>query len=280
MPPASVPDTSLPPPSPLLTPASALAWSEAAVDGWTGQRGPCIGLWRPRGVTVAIGIGQTPEVEADAGAMRRDGVSLLRRQSGGGAVLLYDGVLCWEAWAGFEELEKRQHDGSGIRQTYRALCRPVIEGLSSVGLNVFHAGICDISYRDGNASPQKIAGSAQLRRRDRALVHGSLLVCPDLELLEKYLRQPSDQPEYRQNRTHEEFCTSVARLLEWRGGGEELIGMVAQKIAGAARNDGWQICAVGSEAPGDGKIKERADTLEQEKYCLHEWNWEKKRLLR
>lgn len=263
---------------PLLSPSSALAWSEVAVES-AFSHGPHIALWRPKGAWVALGISQKPGLEADVDAMQQDGVGLVRRQSGGGAVLLYEGVLCWEAWAGFDEIEKRQHDGNGIRQTYRLLSKPVIEGLVSLGVNVGHAGICDISSNaEGNAFPRKIAGTAQLRKKNRALVHGSLLVSPDMALLGKYLKHPSDQPEYRRDRSHRDFCTSVARILEWKDGVENLMALVAEKIIEAAYYDRWLVLSAG-DVSGDEEAGRRICELEQKKYCSHDWNWEKKRLL-
>lgn len=263
---------------PLLTPAAALSWSEASIDAAV-CRGPCIGVWRPRGGSVAVGIGQDVAEEADIEAMRRDGVGLIRRPSGGGAVLLYEGVLCWEAWAGLEEIQARQAEGSGIRQAYRVLCGPVIEGLSGFGLSVFQTGVCDISHAVSGALPKKIAGTAQLRRKDMVLVHGSLLVYPELGLLSKYLRQPKSQPEYRENRTHGDFCITVASLLGCREGSSSLLFEVADRICEAAHGDGWLALEAGSAVGGVENDLTRARELECGKYCSHDWNWEKKRPL-
>ncbi|MCC8116632.1 MAG: hypothetical protein LIP18_05695, partial [Planctomycetes bacterium] len=79
---------------PLLPPQTVLAWSEALLDETSPDR-PILALWRPAGKNVAIGISQDPERELEVAALRRDGVGLVRRQSGGGAVLLFPGVLCW-----------------------------------------------------------------------------------------------------------------------------------------------------------------------------------------
>lgn len=262
--------------APVLHPAAALAWSEARVDD-AASVGPYIAIWRPQGVTVAIGIGQTPAVELEIDAMRRDGVALIRRQSGGGAVLLYDGVVCWEAWADLDEIDRRYPDGSGIRQTYRALCLPVVEGLAELGVQAFHAGICDISHAyEGEAErpPRKLAGTAQLRRKTRALVHGSLLVCPDLDRLADYLKFPSDQPDYRKDRSHREFCTSVAEALGLDVGADGLMDKVTQAISRQALQAGWSVV----QPVGEGDDPRR-DALERDKYRSDGWNWERKRVV-
>lgn len=259
--------------SPMLPPASVLAWSEARVDE-PEERGPCIAFWRPKGMSVAIGISQDPMVELDVDAVRRDSIGLIRRQSGGGAVLLYPGVLCWEAWAGFEEIGRLSADGHGIRPTYRALCRPLVDALTTLGCAAFHAGICDISCSVSGLPARKLAGTAQMRRKDMALVHGSLLVNPDMEVLAKYLRFPSSQPDYRANRTHRDFCVSLAEFMEnaRMPQGGSLMDRVVCLAAARAEEDGWRVL-VPEECDND----TRARTLARDKYGAAAWNWERKR---
>lgn len=250
-------------------PATVLAWSEARVDEGA-ARGPSIALWLPAGVHAAIGIGQRPERELEIDAMRRDGVGLVRRQSGGGAVLLCPGVLCWEAWAKVEDLEKMGAGDGGIRQAYAALSKPVIDGLARMGIEAFHAGICDISTMPAESGiARKLAGTAQLRRRDMVLVHGSLLVNPELELLQRYLKFPSEQPDYRQGRTHRDFCISVVDTLSRDAASPSLPSRVAGAVATAALADGWETMTPPM------RLDAAADALLRGKYSSDAWNWEK-----
>ncbi|MCD8138689.1 MAG: hypothetical protein LUE17_02735 [Planctomycetaceae bacterium] len=248
-------------------PARVLAWSEARVD--ESGDGVSIALWLPQGVTVAVGLAQVPAVEADVDAMRDDGVGLVRRQSGGGAVLLYPGVLCWEAWADLAEIDRRQEGGSGIRQSYAALSKPVVMGLAAVGITAFHAGICDISVETDNGV-RKLAGTAQLRRRERALVHGSLLVTADVTTLSRYLRFPSEQPDYRQGRDHADFCTTVAAMAPDRCG-PHFMRYVAGAIVSAALTEGWK-----AYTPPEA-LDEAAAAHYRGKYGQQAWNWDKVR---
>ncbi|MCD8351222.1 MAG: hypothetical protein LUC93_11500 [Planctomycetaceae bacterium] len=248
-------------------PARVLAWSEARVD--EPGDGVSIALWLPQGVTVAVGLAQVPAVEADVEAMRDENVGLVRRQSGGGAVLLYPGVLCWEAWADLAEIEQRQEGGSGIRQSYAVLSKPVVMGLASLGIQAFHAGICDISVTT-DKGVRKLAGTAQLRRRERALVHGSLLVTADVTTLSRYLRFPSEQPDYRQGRDHADFCTTVAAMAP-DGCGPNFMRTVAGAIVSAALAEGWKTCT-----PPEA-LDEAASVHYQSKYGQRAWNWDKVR---
>ncbi len=242
----------------------ALAWSETVLDR---AAGPAIALWRPKGVAVAIGVGQSSGRDILPEAIRRDGAALVRRASGGGSVVLCEGVLCWEAWADCGHVKRLGGDG-GIRAAYAVLSLPVVEGLSALGVEAFRAGVCDIAASvDG--TPRKLAGTAQLRRRNRALVHGSLLVDADLALLGRYLPNPESAPEYRAGRGHSAFCANVADLLP--AAVPDSLSAVAAAVAGSAASLGWDILIPPEALPPE------AETLARGKYRNEAWNWNKDR---
>lgn len=243
-----------------VSPAFALSWSE---DALSRIDRPALALWRPEGTTVALGLSQSPEAEADAAALVRDNLTLIRRQSGGGAVVLLPGVLCWEALAREADIAEAEGDG-GIRPAYRFLTSPVRAGLAKLGVAAFQAGISDLSVRDG-ATARKIAGTAQLRRRGNVLVHGSLLVHPDLSALESYLRFPSAQPDYRAGRSHLDFCRRLADL----DAGADLMPRVCQAVLSAADEAGWTRPTLPETLPLS------AADLFQRKYTNADWNWRK-----
>lgn len=258
-------------------PAETLAWSETRLERIEAGK-PVFAPWLPSGLTAAVGISQTPDRELYVDTLRQEGVTLLRRQSGGGAVLLHPGVLCWESMADIQDIERLGGKGADIRQSYAVLCQPVLTALRSLGVDAFQAGICDISVRvdaiDGDI--RKVAGTAQLRRRSKVLVHGSLLVSPDLPLMERCLRFPSEQPDYRQGRSHSDFCLGIAQLIASTANREgeppPLPHHIARLACQAALDAGWQTeqpaIPTGDEEFAAAKIK----------YNSPEWNWDKKRI--
>ena len=253
-------------------PAEALAWSETRLERIEPDA-PVIALWLPRGLTVAVGISQLPERETYVDALRRDAVTLMRRQSGGGAVLLHPGVLCWESLADIRDIERFGGKGSGIRESYAVLCRPVIDALRQIGVEAFQAGICDISVRLGDDSRdvRKLAGTAQLRRRDKVLVHGSLLVSPDMALLERYLRFPSEEPNYRRGRSHSEFCLGVDQAANIADAGI-CMRLVVEALHRTAHAEGWRL-----ETPA-ALAGDTTYAAAYAKYSSPQWNLEKKRM--
>ncbi|MCC8180096.1 MAG: lipoate--protein ligase family protein [Planctomycetes bacterium] len=254
-------------------PAQVLAWSESEVNESDDSAAPTIGLWKPAGTTAALGLAQKPEVELNLDAMRQDRIGLVRRQSGGGAVLLYNGVLCWEAWVGVKTLQSAV-GGDGIRQSYAYLAEPVIAALKSHGIDAFSAGICDLSARCGDGEIRKLAGTAQLRRKKAVLVHGALLVGADVAVMGKYLLFPSSQPDYRKDRDHRSFCISIAEMIGISAGtaqAEDLPDQIGTAIAEEAGRMGWKTIAPPQHLSGE------AQQLLRQKYGNPAWNWKKER---
>lgn len=184
-----------------------LAWSEALCDRGVSEYG--FYLWRPAETTAVLGLSQNAARELDLAALERDGVAIRRRASGGGAVLLLPGVLGYGAVAPPAALRPQD----GIRDAFAALLRPVIDACAGLGLTARLAGISDLAVLDGMGRTRKIAGCAQLRKREAILVHASILVEADLGALRRYLRHPSEEPDYRAGRDHAAFCLNLAEAL-------------------------------------------------------------------
>ncbi|MCC6152777.1 MAG: lipoate--protein ligase family protein, partial [Candidatus Hydrogenedentes bacterium] len=63
-----------------------------------------------------------------------------------------------------------------------------------------HKGTSDLAV-----AGRKISGNAQRRRKHFILHHGTLLYDMGPELMERYLIEPGDRPQYRGERTHRGF---------------------------------------------------------------------------
>ncbi|MDR3077237.1 MAG: lipoate--protein ligase family protein, partial [Planctomycetota bacterium] len=257
----------------VLSPALALAWSESLAASDEDASSPVMGLWSPSGLAAALGLAQDPENELDLPAMRRDGVELIRRSSGGGAVLLAPGVLCWEAVAPLVWLAAEGR--AGIRDAYAALNEPVVKAIGRLGAEVFPAGVSDLAAADPRPAGwplRKVAGAAQLRRKSRVLVHGSLLVDLDPALISRYLRPPSSEPEYRAGRNHVDFCLNLADRFGLAGEARRgLSGRLARETASLAAAAGWKILDWTGAPPPE------AELLLREKYLCPDWNFRRLR---
>lgn len=119
---------------------------------------------------VIIGRNQNPWRECDLSAMRRDGVQLVRRVSGGGAVYHDGGNLNFSFVANRSRYDE-QLQLELILKAVRALGIP-----------------CEFSGRnDLLADGRKFSGNAFCRRGHNCQHHGTLLVNADLNRLQRYL---------------------------------------------------------------------------------------------
>src|SRR4029079_12811276 len=73
------------------------------------------------------------------------------------------------------------------------------------------AGTSDLALRGQSSAtiPRKFSGNSLRIKRTHLLYHGTLLYAFDLALVEKCLRMPPRQPDYRDARPHSEFLANL-----------------------------------------------------------------------
>ncbi len=160
---------------------------------------------------LVLGNSQTPEIELDLEAAAADGVPVYQRKGGGGAVYLTAGCVCValrfrknKAWAIADYFAA----GNGLLQSAFA---------GAYGIHLAQRGISDLAFveeRHGKWEERKVAGSSLYMPRDCALYLASILVDARLEALDRYLRHPSREPDYRGRRAHADFVTNLAALAK------------------------------------------------------------------
>lgn len=148
---------------------------------------------------VVLGRGSKPDIELNLDECSTDAVTVLRRRGGGCSVVLDPGNVLVAASLAAE--------GIGDNLAYfNRLNRWLLKGLESIGEHrVQIDGISDLVIGD-----RKIGGTCIYRARGVLLYSASLLVEPDLTLIDRYLRHPPREPGYRRGRAHREFLTTIA----------------------------------------------------------------------
>jgi len=187
----------------LADPAANLACDEALLELFeSGQiTGACLRVWEPQNCFVVLGHANRLGSEVDLEACKKDRVLVLRRVSGGGAVLQGPGCLNYSLF-----LDTRKPGLGNIGATFRYVLRRHARMFKALcGTPTRIEGTSDLT-----AAGRKFSGNAQYRKSRFALVHGTFLLDFDLSLVESYLMVPTKQPDYRRNRSHLEFITNLA----------------------------------------------------------------------
>ena len=187
---------------PLLEPAVHLAWEEAALDAVENAEAPALlWFWESTRPFVVLGYGQKAAVEVDLDSCQRDGVTVLRRCSGGGAVVQGPGCLNY----GLALPIDPDGDTASIASTNDQVMERHRAALESIaGMSVARRGDTDLAVGES-----KFSGNAQRRKRVALLFHGTILTAFHLPSIARWLRFPSRQPGYRSGRAHLDFVTNL-----------------------------------------------------------------------
>ena len=191
----------------LPTPAEDLALDEALLDGaeqgaaaHDSSRGEVLRLWEPSEHFVVVGRSSVIDREVDRAACRLRGVPILRRASGGAAIVAGPGCLMYGVVLSYE----RRPELRMLDQAHTFVLSRVTSALQSLGQAATHCGTSDVTIDN-----RKISGNSLRCKRDYFLYHGTLLYDFDLPLIDELLRRPPRQPEYRAARSHGEFVTNL-----------------------------------------------------------------------
>jgi lipoate-protein ligase A len=161
-------------------------------------------VWETDTPAVVLGrFGRAAEEVFDA-RCERDRVPVVRRFSGGGAVVIGPGCLNFCV-----VFALRLHpELADVRRSFEVVLQRLVAALTIEGLSV--AGGTDLAI-----AGRKVSGNAQRRGRRAVVHHGTLLYDFDPTLATRYLRMPRRQPAYRNGRPHHEFigCLRMPRDL-------------------------------------------------------------------
>jgi len=185
----------------LPAPAANLACDEALLDACEEQGSEALRFWEPQEYFVVLGFSNHLAREVDAAACRRENVPICRRCSGGGTVLQGPGCLNYSLILNIDDdaaLETITSANCHIMSKHKAALE------AHLGQPVQVRGHTDLAWNE-----LKFSGNAQRRKRRALLFHGTFLLGFDLAMIDRFLPMPSRQPEYRQNRSHQEFLTNL-----------------------------------------------------------------------
>ncbi len=137
--------------------------------------------WTPP--AISLGYFQGLEEEVDIEACRREGIDIVRRITGGGAVFHHHELT-------YSVVLPLSHPlaAPAIIDSYRILCSGIIEGLHTLGIEAEFAPINDIVSHG-----KKISGNAQTRKHGCILQHGTILLDVNPDLMFRLLKVPAEK---------------------------------------------------------------------------------------
>jgi lipoate-protein ligase A len=220
------------------------AWLEMAEEGLLDTE--ILRLWRPESSFVVVGRGSQIAREVNVTAAEQAGVPILRRVSGGAAVVAAEGCLMYAVLLSYQQ---RPHLRM-LDHAHRTVMESLTEAIRPLESRLQWDGTCDLVV-----SSRKVSGNSLRCRRDWLLYHGTLLLGMDLTLLDRFLLHPPREPEYRQRRPHTEFVANLN--LPESAIRDELIRV-------------WGAGAATPPVPHD-----RIERLVRERYANRAWNFER-----
>ncbi len=219
--------------------------------------------WRP--ACVSVGYFQNTMREVNIEACRRLGVDIVRRPTGGKAVLhehelTYSMVFPENQW------------GRTIIDTYKTISRVFVAALRGLGLPVeirargqtrARSPLCfqAVSHYELVLRGKKIVGSAQCRRNGMFLQHGSVLLDVDYVKLYSCLRFGAAAASSSEL---ESFLTGINRERAGSVTAAELGGIIAQCAQ-------TELGIALEESPLAKEEELTAERLEREKYAAAAW---------
>jgi len=186
----------------LATPQENLALDEALLDEAEEAARPreALRLWEAAEPFVVVGRNSQVASEVRLAACRERNIPVLRRTSGGSAIVAARGCLMYAVVLNYElRPELRMLD-----QAHRFVLGKLLEALRPFVPAAAHQGTSDLTL-----SGIKFSGNSLRCRRRNFLYHGTLLYDFPLAVIDEYLKTPPRQPDYRRRRPHHAFLANL-----------------------------------------------------------------------
>ena len=130
-----------------------------------GERKPTLRLWKFSDASVILGRFQSVRNEVNEDVARENGVDIVRRITGGGAMLaLPDGAISYSIYVPDDFVK-----GMSFAESYEMFDSWVIGAIGELGVNAWYQGLNDITSDLG-----KLGGAAQARKHGAVLHHTTM----------------------------------------------------------------------------------------------------------
>jgi len=190
----------------LNTAAENVALDEALLEAAeaAGRPHEVLRIWEPATPMVVIGRSSPADGEVDLTACQKLGIPVLRRVSGGAAIVTGPGCLMYAVVLSSD----LRPDLKAIDKAHRFVLGRLVDALRLHVPTVAHHGTSDLAI--GEDPPRKFSGNSVRLKRTHVLYHGTLLYEFPLDVIADALKTAPRQPNYRASRDHLDFVANLA----------------------------------------------------------------------
>ena len=193
--------------------------NEDLLDRYRQTGVPIYRIYEPPSLCAVLGASGRPEQDLLLENLEADGVPWKKRRGGGGTVILGPGQVVLALVTSVESPYRNREYAAEINKW-------IVDSLALLGITgVTEEGISDLAIRG-----KKIVGTSLYRTRLVLFYQASLLVSNDVSVFTRYLAMPAKVPAYRAGRSHEDFCTTLARE-GYAGTVQEVIGAMERVVS-------------------------------------------------
>ena len=230
----------------LPTLAENLALDDAILEDAEKSERPVevLRFWESPRIAVVIGRSSRVNDEVNVPFCRQEGIPILRRCSGGTAVVIGPGCFMYGVVL---DCRSRPHLRM-VDQAHHFVLSQLRQAIQSLGVQVHFEEPCDLTLED-----RKISGNSLRCKRQSLLYHGTVLYAFPNDWIASCLRFPPRQPAYRHDRSHAEFVVNAPVLVD----------RLRESLTAT-----WQVVETLDEWP-----RQETERLALERYSRDEWTF-------
>ena len=165
------------------------------------DRQPRVKVYKLDFTAVVLGRGSKADTEIDLDSCRVDEIPIYQRHGGGCAVVIDPGNV-------IVSIVLPVNGFADNRRYFDRISQLLIDKLDEIGITgVYQDGVSDLVMNS-----LKIGGSCIRRTKDYLYYSTTILVNPEIALMDMYLSHPPREPDYRDGRSHDNFLGCLSEF--------------------------------------------------------------------
>jgi lipoate-protein ligase A len=157
-------------------------------------------LWHPSKPLAVIGRSSPWQTEVNHAFCQQENIPVVRRCSGGQSIVTGPGCLMYAVLLDY----RRRPELRMLDAAHRFVMTKMQSALQTIGIQSLIEGTSDLTVNG-----RKVSGNAMRCKKNWFIYHGTMICDMDIRVIENCLGAPFRQPEYRQQRSHQDFLAQL-----------------------------------------------------------------------